>query len=187
MIKTFDEFKSINENEGKYSYGCAMLYFNFKELKEVQDEINEDDLLEDGFENNPHVTLLYGLHEEVTDKEVFKIIDEFEIPELEVYNVSAFTSDKQDVLKFDIRQYMEDDYSKKDDVLYKINKSLTKLPYTTDFPDYHPHVTIAYLKPGTSNKYIKQFKDLTYKVMPQKIVYSAPTDSDEDIITTKKL
>lgn len=33
----------------------------------------------------------------------------------------------------------------------------------------------------------KQFKDLTYKVMPQKIVYSAPTDSDEDILTTKKL
>jgi 2'-5' RNA ligase len=184
MIKTFDEF-NISENEGHHSYGCAMLYFIFDKIDDIQSEIDEDDLINDGFENDPHVTLLYGLHKEVNDTEVFDIIDEYDIPTLELYNISAFKTDEYDVLKFDVRQYMEE-YSEKDDILFKINKSLCKLPYTSDFPDYHPHATIAYLKAGTSNKYIKQLKDLTYKVKANKIVYSAPTDTD-DIITTKKI
>jgi hypothetical protein len=55
-----------------------------------------------------------------------------------------------------------------------VNAELAKLPHTTNFPDYHPHATIGYLKPGTGKKYVELFKDKQYEVVPEKIVYSKP-------------
>lgn len=162
----------LKEEKATYEYGCAMLYFSFDKLKELQSKISEDDLYTGsddensryGLEDEPHVTLLYGLHSEVTDDDVFNTVFDFKdnINDLELINVSKFDNPKYDVLKFDV----------KSQILKDINKALTKLPHTTDFPDYHAHSTIAYLKKGMSNKYIELFKDNSYKVKPLKIVYS---------------
>jgi hypothetical protein len=51
---------------------------------------------------------------------------------------------------------------------------LVKLPHTTDYPDYHPHSTIAYLKKGKGEKYTDKLKGAEYIVNPSKIVYSKP-------------
>lgn len=57
--------------------------------------------------------------------------------------------------------------------LHKLNKKFRKYPFTSDYPDYHPHCTIAYVKAGTSDKYIKKLNDLEFiKAEPEKIVYS---------------
>ena len=62
----------------------------------------------------------------INKEDVYKIHDE-----------SLFENPKYDVLKFDVISPL----------LNKINKKLTKeLPYTSDFPDYHAHCTIAYIK-----------------------------------------
>lgn len=172
----------IKENSGGHSHGCVMLYFDFEKMKSIQDKIKKEDLYEDepgyGLEKDPHLTLLYGLHSGKikNDDNVFDTVLNFDISnKLELYNISLFKNDKYEVLKFDVRENKSDNYSKKDDVLYKINKKLTeRFPYTNNYPDYHPHSTIAYLKPGEGKKYVDMFKDKTYNVTPIEIVYSKP-------------
>jgi len=167
------------EKESKKIYGCAMLYFKTS-MKDIHDKIDKDDIYDEhglGLEKNTHLTLLYGFHyKEVDEKDIFETILNFDITELELYNVSSFENkeNEYDVLKFDVRQKMED-YDKKEDFIFEINKELTeKYPFTTDFPDYHPHSTIAYLKKGKAKKYIKIFEDEVYSAIGNKIVYSVP-------------
>jgi 2'-5' RNA ligase len=81
--------------------------------------------------------------------------------------VSLFENAKYDVLKFDVEN----------PVLAEINTELSKLPHTTNFPDYHPHATIGYLKPGTGKKYVDLFNGDRHDVSAHKIVYSKPDDS----------
>lgn len=35
-----------------------------------------------------------------------------------------------------------------------INKKLKELDYKNDYPDYTPHITLAYVKSGEGEKYI---------------------------------
>lgn len=162
------------EEKPKYDYGCVMVYFNFPEITELHEMISKEDLIEDGksLEDEPHVTLLYGIHsEEVNDEEVMSSVSKEEIKNLRLHNVSAFKNDTREVLKFDVEG----------EGLHSNNKNLRKLPFTNDFPDYHPHATIAYLKPGTSGKYIEMFKDKTYEVSPYELVYSKPGNDENKI------
>jgi hypothetical protein len=78
-LKNFDEFINEGNKKETYDYGCVMLYFKFTDLKTIQKKIDKKDLYKKGnkygFETEPHVTLLYGLHsEEIADKKA--ILDE---------------------------------------------------------------------------------------------------------------
>lgn len=168
----------INENSEGHSYGCVMLFFDFDKLKPIQNKIEKEDLYEEepgfGLEKDPHLTLLYGLYSNKikNDENVFDTVLNFDIPKLELYNISLFKNKEYEVLKFDVKQKMKE-YSKKDDILYKINKKLTeRFPYKETYPDYHPHSTIAYLKLGKGKKYVDMFKDKVYQISPRDIVYS---------------
>jgi len=181
-IKTFEEYseeysflyKKINEKKGdSYDYGCVMLYFEFPSLKGIQSDITQDDLYTEendrsyGFEDEPHVTLLYGLHKEVTIEDVLEKIKPYRYDDLLLTNISAFENQKYDVLKFNVVYP-----TRGGSYLKQADKALTELPHTTDFPDYHAHSTVAYLKPGKAKKYIEQFKGTEHIVKPSKIVYS---------------
>ncbi len=166
---------AINEDTGKHSYGCAMAYFELPEMDDIHKKIDEKDIYTDdnsdrsyGLETEPHVTLLYGIHDkEVEDDKVLEACRKYQIGEIVLHNASLFENDKYDVLKFDVR------YPYKGGAfLHKINKELTKLPNTNSFPDYHPHCTIAYLKSGAGKKYVKMFDGLEIDVKPNEIVYS---------------
>jgi hypothetical protein len=169
-IPTFESFLDglSNElNEGKkYAYGCAMLQFDFPDMKMFHEKIEEDDLSGDGIEKDPHVTLLYGLHsEEIKDIDVIDICQSIKIGPMDLHNISLFENKDFDVLKFDVRS----------NFLRKINEKLSDLPHTTDYPDYHAHATIAYLKPGKGKKYVDMFNSRAYEVYPTRFVYSKPS------------
>jgi 2'-5' RNA ligase len=164
-MKTYNEF--INEGE-KYEYGCAMLYLAAPEISKIQESINPQDLQGKGLEDESHVTLLYGLHsDEIADEDVMKICCKLVYPQVRLHNVSLFENPEFDVLKFDAES----------PALFEVNRKLVKLPHTSNFPDYHPHATIAYLKPGMGKKYVKAFTGQTFVVNPTDIVYSKPDGS----------
>jgi len=174
MLKSFTEWvSSVNEEENStFKFGCAMLYFNFPKMKQLHSKIKESDIYTEdgdrsfGLETEPHITLLYGLHKNVTKSKVFEICKSATYPKtITLTNPSLFTNDKYDVLKFDI-------HSK---AINTINSALSKLPHTTDYPDYHAHATIGYLKSGKGQLYVDLFKGIKFKVSPTKVVYSTPS------------
>lgn len=176
MIKSFAQFvANLFEKKGvSYSYGCAMVYFDFPKMTEIHKSIDENDIYTDdsdrtyGLEDEPHTTLLYGLHSnEIPDEKVMEICKSKQFGPLTLTNPSLFENDQYDVLKFDVIN----------PILNEINAELSKLPHTTNFPDYHPHATIAYLKPGMGKKYVEKLAGQTYIVHPNKIVYSKPDGS----------
>ena len=76
--------------------------------------------------------------------------------------ISSFNNEEFDVLKWDVES--ED--------LNLYNKIVTLMfPFTSKFPDYHAHCTIAYLNPGTAKKYSKDI-DETIELPILKWVYS---------------
>jgi hypothetical protein len=168
------EAKSEKDKDKKYPYGCSMLYFDFPEMKILHEKIKKDDIYSEsgfGLETEPHVTLLYGLHDTVKDEDVLSVSSKG-IQSLQLHNISLFENDKYDVLKFDANGKF----------LYDINRELTKLPHTTDFPDYHPHCTIAYLKPGKGKEYVKLFAERFYEVFPIKVVYSKTDGTKKEVV-----
>jgi hypothetical protein len=164
MIKMME---IINENK-KFEYGCVMLFFDFPEMRKIQKPIKIEDIYlvegDDsyGLETEPHTTLLYGLHKEVSDSDISNVLKEFTFGDVYAHNISLFENPDCDVLKFDIEG----------DCLFECNEKLKKFPYTTDFPDYHPHLTIAYLKPGTGKKYIKGNQENPFVLTPKYAIYS---------------
>lgn len=139
-------------------------------LKEISKSIPDAELAEDGKETDYHVTALYGLHADSPD-EVTKLVAEFRPVEIEFGELSLFPANKgqeqrggyqYDVLKIDI---------KGDDII-RLNKLLRKMEHTSTFPDYHPHMTIAYLKPGEGEKYIGKCSVTGMKLSFDKLQFS---------------
>ena len=159
----------LKENsQSTYDYSCAMIYFNFPDMGKLHNQIQPEDIYTEegdktfGLEDEPHTTLLYGLHKEVTLDDVKEVLDKYQFGPCRIYNASLFENEKYDVLKFDVKA----------EILHDVNKDLKQLPFTSNFPDYHPHMTIGYLKPGTGKKYVKIFKAIEYELQPQYGVYS---------------
>jgi len=147
--------KALLEKKGdKHDFGCVMLYFNISKgnWKNVQSLIDDEDLYEEegdqtyGREDDPHVTILYGLHANVSDDKIEELVNEIDPTKLLLKEISIFEGDKYDVVKFDITGVSKGRLS-------SMNAKFVKLPHTTDYPDYHPHATIAYVKSGKGKKY----------------------------------
>jgi 2'-5' RNA ligase len=175
MIKLSDLLK---EEKQTYDYGCVMLYFNFPEMEKIHTLIDPVDIYTEegdrsyGLEDEPHTTLLYGLHEGVSDQDIKNVLGKFEFGPCIIQNASTFNNEKYDVLKFDV----------KGDNLHEANEELKKYPYTSNFPDYHPHMTIAYLKPGKAKKYIAQLSGQEFELIPTHAVYSKPNGDQVKLI-----
>lgn len=146
-----------------------MLNFELEDSRKIQNTINKEDIFEDdqhGLEYNPHLTLLYGLHKEVTTEDIKKVLENFNFKNLEIKinGIGSFENDNFDVLKFDVENTS---------LLQEMHDSLSKLPNSNEYPDYLPHITIAYLKKGTSKKYLdKNFKKTISNFTH--IIYSIP-------------
>jgi 2'-5' RNA ligase len=181
MIKNFSQF--LNEKAGdSYSKGCVMAYLdNLKpEIEKLQSNIDADELYEEegdrsfGLEDEPHVTVLYGIHsDEVEDDEVMELIEKMDWKQpIRIGKPSLFENEKYDVLKLGANA----------DWLNAANKKLCdSLPYSSDFPDYNAHVTVAYLKPGMGKKVVERLGEFGTEISPNKMVYSLP-NGDKKVI-----
>ena len=129
-------------------------------VKAFQKKIDKDDLHVDkkdwhgyGIEENPHITVKYGLETEDAD-EVKEALRGQSGGEVSFDDVEIFENDEHDVLVMRMRS--------KD--LTRLHKTLKKnLKNEESYPVYKAHVTIAYLLVGKGEEYKKMaeeyFKD----------------------------
>ena len=154
-IKKFNEIKSTN----LYDYGCVMIEIPFDNWNKITSLINKEDIYygnDDsyGIQDNPHLTLFYGLHDDVTEEMVKSVFDNIDKINIKVKGIGIFENKDFDVVKLNVIS---------DEILKGINRELSKFPNSNEFPDYSPHITIGYVKKGMGKKYLKQNYEFNFK------------------------
>jgi len=151
-IKKYTQF--LNESNG-FSLGCVMIEVPVSNWDEIISSINKEDLYTDegkpGIQDNPHVTVLYGLHEEVSLEQVKSVFEDIdESLDIKIEGIGVFENENFDVVKFNVVPC---------DTLQDLHNKLSEFPNSNEYPEYEPHITIAYIKKGHGKKY----EDLAYK------------------------
>jgi DNA polymerase III epsilon subunit-like protein len=168
IIKSYIQF--IKESSG-YEYGCVMVEVPVSNWDEITSYINPEDVYTGGddahgIQENPHVNILYGLHEGVTEEDVKSVFEGFTGSiNIEVDGIGVFENKDYDVVKFNVNP---------DGALQDLHDKLSEFPNSNSFPDYKPHITIAYVNKGTGKKYVKP--EYKYEVKNvDNITYSMPS------------
>jgi 2'-5' RNA ligase len=123
-----------------------------------------------GIEEEVHITVFYGILDEDEDGTV-KVLKDYKIRPFSVTlsTITAFQNKPEyDVLKIDIES----------SELHKIHKLIdSHLDTKNDYPEYKPHLTLAYLKKGYVDKYIgnKFFKGI--EVIAENLEFSSKSGS----------
>jgi hypothetical protein len=142
---------------------------HFPELMEFIKAIPEDYIYVDeeddikGREDDPHITVLYGVENGGKDQ-VKKLIGQIETPlSASLGVVSKFRNEKFDVLKIEVKS--ED--------LHELNGLIKdNVNWKNSYTDYHPHVTIAYLKKGKGDEFVGDQRFVGKELAFSKILYS---------------
>lgn len=128
--------------------GFLMAKVKFPEiLTNVEERISVEDLNEKGFENEPHVTILPRFSDNIKESDIKKYLPEIKSIKAKITGISAFHQKNEDILKYDVES--ED--------LINLNKRLTGIFGSKSEYEYHPHITIAYLRKGVSDKYTAKY------------------------------
>ncbi len=169
----------LNEQKEEPYYGCVMLETQMRDWDDVHiGGIDDRDVfvkpLDDSFglEKQPHMTVIFGIHEDDVDPEVIMSVikENMEPVTVTVTSISIFEKEEYDVVKYDIP--VTDQIDK-----YR-QMFLDNFVNTQDFPEYHPHMTIAYVKPGEGKKYVSNL-DEPFEVTFNKGVYSFHEKNDD--------
>lgn len=133
--------------------GYIKLNLKIKDWDKLLSEINTFDLYKPlnesyGVEKEPHLTIFYGLTENVDDNDVIKVIEDIDISKIDikVEKMDVFVNRDNNVLK----------YSIKSNYLSKFNSIFREFPNINKYEKYNPHITIAFLNKNCTNykKYI---------------------------------
>ncbi len=111
----------------------------------IDSNIRPDMLAPDEENDVLHITVKYGLH--TNDPETVRVIvSNFGWVIVKLGLISVFNTDSNyDVLKIDVES----------EPLKDLNRLISNnLEVTDTFPDYRPHVTLAYLKKGYADKFV---------------------------------
>lgn len=133
------------------------------EIEELQARLNPADVLK--LEDRPHVTVLYGLNQ-IDPARLRPLLDQYGPIFARLGRLSLFENSDADVLKFDVQSSQ----------LEQIQRHLRMLPHTLTQPEYIPHLTVAYLKPGTGAKYL----ELPNNLLGHELHFSGLTYSDRN-------
>jgi HK97 family phage portal protein len=116
-------------------------------LEELRDAVADEDLAEAGRETELHITALFGIHSEDPD-EVRRVVAGFGPVHIRLGQTSCFdgaeTGKDYDVVKVDVES--ED--------LHRLHALLAgSLDHAATHPEYHPHVTLCYVRAGLGDRY----------------------------------
>ena len=166
------EWLNEQKKEEEKTYGCVMLHTEIRDWEEIHTGgIDPKDVYikpEDdsyGLEQEPHITVIYGLHEDEIDPEIIEevIKENMEDVTVMISKISIFENEEFDVVKYDIPVTKQ---------LLKYRKMFEdNFENTQKFPEYHPHMTLAYVRPQQGKKYVSNL-DEQFEVTFTKAVYS---------------
>jgi 2'-5' RNA ligase len=175
----------LEKEGGTYKFSCLMWNLSgfYKDLtiawgnKNIPDSVLYNDPDDDtlGREDCPHITLKYGIHSH-DPKEVEKVISGFGGFLVEFGKISKFEKKgKYDVIKMEVEGRK----------LRELNALVSdNLECTDSYKDYNPHITVAYVIPGSCDhllgKYI--FRDSVVKAT--QLVFSIPNEEKEKVLIT---
>jgi hypothetical protein len=94
-----------------------------------------------GYDKEPHVTIKYGFVPDLPRSEIAKILKGISPFDVYLTGLTQFNNDKFDVVKFDV--------DKNNETLMELRRRCDQYPNVDSYPDYHPHMTLAYVKKGT--------------------------------------
>ena len=147
-IKRYDQF--LNESDS-YEFGCAMIEVPFGDWSQITEMIDPADVYEVegdrsyGIQENPHVTILYGLHKSVSPEDLKEVLDSFDGElKVRISGIGIFENEGFDVVKLNVVP---------DGGLQQLHDMISELPNSDQYPEYKPHITIAYVKKGSGKKY----------------------------------
>lgn len=139
-----------------YKFSCAMLelsddiapilaYWAKKNIPTESLYINSDQGIEGYIENNHHITVKYGLHDDNPDK-IKQLVEGFGPITVNFGNVEKFNENPLfDVLKINIVS----------DKLKQLNKIICdNMEYSDEWNEYNPHATLAYVKKNSCDNFI---------------------------------
>jgi 2'-5' RNA ligase len=174
-----NEDTKIKKEEEDPKYGCIMMDADIKNWKEYHIAgIDEDDVYlkpyDDsyGLEENPHVTILYGVHEEEVDPQKMADMIEYYMKPVTVTikEIDIFPGKEYDVVKYNIPLTGK---------LQGYRDIFLQIPNTQDFPKFEPHMTICYVKSGSGKKYKATLRE-SFQVTFTKGVYSWHSNLEKD-------
>lgn len=150
--------------------GCLMAMVNPRSAGIIQNWSKKyipDDILyregsDFGRETETHITILYGFTQDLTPTQVQSIIQGTRPFQVRVIGTRVFQNPKYDVVVLSVES----------PELSRLNKLSKKFPYTTNYPTYNPHLTLAYVLPGRGSKYNNISAQKITSILCDSIVYS---------------
>lgn len=132
-------------------------------LQKMADRIPDDALAEDGREAEFHVTIKYGLHTN-SPEEVRKVVEGFSGVNMTLGETSVFEGKEHDVVKISVDSAD----------LHRLNALIAeKLECTDTFPDYKPHITLAYVKKGRGKDFAGWDDAKGHSICCHRLVFSS--------------
>lgn len=166
--------------DGPHEFSCVMLYLPNPIADEIRkfarEHISKDDLGEDGYEVDPHITLKYGL-----ETKKFSDIEPL-LPKSEIVVTLG------PIEKFDKSEDYDVIYVSVPDAdqLYEINAELSELPNKDEHPVYTPHVCLAYVKKGAADDLLGNSHFEGRKVKLDDLVWSEKDSEGRKHVSLKK-
>ena len=157
---------------GEEKYAFLMIGYDTPDIiKEIWNGMDENDLYHDeerpddyGKERETHVTLVPCLDNDVDAETLLKMLRPLHDYRAMLSNVSLFdTNELYDVLKCDVSN----------DFMHESNKAIRDVfPSHSEFTEFHPHMTIAYLKKGAGKKYVRDIIEPIAVLEPNEFILS---------------
>lgn len=161
------------DNADADSYGCILVRLPrdaADSIFRLQARIADEDFAPDGPETNPHVTVLYGLEDD-TPTRIQQVVRENGLRPftLRLGRLSYFSADEFDVLKIDVPDLS---------IRGLHNIFAERLEHVQTYPQYMPHITVAYVLPGTAEKYVGLPHDESQTFIADHVTYSTPAHEE---------
>lgn len=94
-----------------------------------------------GYDDEPHITIKYGYAPDLSRSDLASILRNIKPFDVVLHALSQFNNNEFDVVKFDAHS----------DALRELRSRADRYPNQDKYPNYNPHMTLAYVQPKSFN------------------------------------